>query len=372
MHAERLNTIARRTVAAYQAAQVTQKTAEIIRAAEQRFGNPSERAHDTELANAIKAQRAAINGLDLNLFPPTWRKMLAELGLGLLLPDELRAQAEPVIQSLLVEPDAIEKLRELNKSVAQMVGKLEQLRTAFVALDLGDDELFTNEVEFDVAMPREAIDDQLDGFRKELAQLNTQLLVLSSVAIHPPEKLTINSVSTNDFSLAININIDLGEIITVSLVALATMRLGYRKIINALKVDDLKDAPEEIMAPMKAWANGYVKDEIAKIVARLPTECPQSIDPVALNQHSNAVRAALEYIEERQERGFNMDVRVGPPDEAVDSENPPTDAAAALIQAKRARLQEIADRSAHLKVLEAQTVPILSLTDGSAPPTADT
>ena len=86
----------------------------------------------------------------------------------------------------------------------------------------------------------------------------------------------------------------------------------------------------------------------------------KAVDPAKLEAQQGPVHAALAYIEEKQEKGFNMDVRAG---ERVPEEDPAAldDAQHAALTERSARLRLITERSAQLKVLERQSAPILSL-----------
>jgi Tfp pilus assembly protein PilE len=108
--------------------------------------------------------------------------------------------------------------------------------------------------------------------------------------------------------------------------------------------------------------NQYVKTEISALIDRLPSDCPHAVNVEKLKVNRTQVQSALEYLAEKQERGFNMDVRAGEPVES------PTEVEAETAELKRIqkesrRLREITRKSAEMKVLERQAAPILTLTN---------
>jgi hypothetical protein len=361
VHAERLNAIAREIVEAFDRHEILPAFDDVLSAIGERLGNPGDRSLDERISAMTRTLFERLDRLELRNFPPTWRKIMTELGLGDLEPDVIRTAIENAFNTRLVDSDFEQALQKIRSSVASKLENIRKMRAGLEAVGIGVDDLDGGKVEFDVAMPRESIDDSLGGFNKELATLNRQLLVLASVAIDSSATLRINSIATNDFSVALNINVDLGEIVAFILVALSAMRIGYRSKLDVIKNSALKDLPEPIREQIDIWARGYIKEEIAKIVSRLPDECPQSVDREKLESNKGPVGAALEYIEAKQERGFNMDVRVGAleapreaaPDEDVEKRE--------QIERLRARLAAIAKRSAELKVLERQSHPILEI-----------
>ncbi|HEY2069608.1 MAG TPA: hypothetical protein VGG48_08655 [Rhizomicrobium sp.] len=360
MHAERLRTIAARTLAAFSDAGITSSFEALIATVRRRLSNPADPAIDTEVSTRVKELLTAIEGLEVANFPPTWRKLMSELRLDILFPESLREMVEIAFSNRRVDSDLLTTLEAVNHGVGESLEQLQLLLRGLEAVGISEDVVPRGEIEFDVAMPRESIDDNLSGINKEFNNLNRQLLVLAEICKQAPPPLRVNSISTNDFTVALNINIDLGEIIAFVLVALTSMRLGYQSKFDALKQDAFKDLPREIFDQMKAWANGYVKEEISKIVDRLPDACPESVSTEKLEAQKGPVRAALEYIEEKQEAGFNMEVRVGDPPTGGDGQD---EGRAAELAQINARLIEIAKNVAQLKVLERQTTPILSLTD---------
>lgn len=233
------------------------------------------------------------------------------------------------------------------------------------ALDLigvGTDDLDPEQVEFDVAMPRESIADDVGGFGKLLTQLNKELLVLTQILPEPGPTLTINSISTNDFSVAVNFDLNLADIVLFILLGLGVARARAKTALDTLSSDALKGLPENIISLSRDWAKQLIKDEIEKIIDRLPVECADSVDAQKLENQKAPVRAAIEWIESKQEIGFNMDVRSGEAPSAPDAETPEEQPDLAL-SAKREKFLRIAERATQLKVIERQSEPILSIED---------
>src|SRR5262249_26779203 len=148
------------------------------------------------------------------------------------------------------------------------------------------------------------------------------------------ETFRINSVSTNDFTVALNIDINIGEILIGALLGLSLARAAARKAIDALKSPNLEALPPNILEQAMTWAKDSLKGEIVKLAHSLADLCPDAVDRAKLEQQLGPVISALEYLEKNVEKGFNMDVRVGPSSTApeVDDEQE---------NAERIRLEEL-------------------------------
>ncbi len=362
MHAERLFSIIKEISRSYEEESIVPLLDKIISAVNSRISQPGERQFDEQISAAIQALFRALDHSTIHNFSVTWRKIIQELNLNDLLPDTVRSNVENAFSTRLVDSDFLKSLEKIKKQIAKKLSGIDQLKDGFQSVGIHDDELEPEEIEFDVMMPRESINDQLGGFGKELALLNKELMVISNITKNPNQHLRINSISTNDFSLAINIDINLGEVLAAILFGLTIMKNHYRSKVDVVR-DKLSDLPTDLLNGINAWANQYVKAEISNLIDKLPTQCAESVDREKLNNLRGQVQAALEYLAENQDKGFNMDVRVGEPDDDEADADPDADeVTVARIELARNRLRAIAEKSAEMKVIERQSTPILSLT----------
>jgi hypothetical protein len=360
MHAERLYSIIQKISHSFGEAQIGVEFDKLINSVNNRISNPADRQLDEQISSEVKFLFAALDNSEMREFPATWRKSIQDLDLGILLPENIRAAVETALSNRIVDSDLLKSLETLRTKIFEKLGALDQLQSGFRAIGFKDDELQPREVEFDVMMPRESINDQLNGFNKELGHLNRELQVLSAIAKNPGNLFKINSISTNDFSLALNINIDLGQILITVLLGLVVIQNGYRSKADIIG-KNLSDLPENLLSGFRDWVNQYVKTEIGTLIDRLPTECPDAVDTEKLLAIKMQVQGALEYLAEKQEKGFNMDVRTGAPPE-IPNEVEAETAELKKIQRESRRLREITRKSAEMKVLERQSTPILNLT----------
>jgi len=361
MHSERLFSIIKRITKAYGEGGIVPDLDSLIAAVNSRISQPADRQFDEQISSISKSLFEKLDKSPMHEFPATWRKIIQELDLSILLPDQVRVGIEKAFETRLVDSDLLSGLQALKKSIAKKLDGANQLQRGFQAVGIEDDELGPGEVEFDIMMPRESIADQLPGFTKELGRLSTQMQVIASVAKSRQQSFTINSISTNDFSLAINIDLNLGEILAAILLGLTVIQSNYRSKADIIK-NGLSDLPAKLLESFKEWANQYVKDEIGKLIERLPAECPDAVDAEKLLNNKVPLQAALEYLSEGQEKGFNMDVRAGLPTMEQPDGTASPDRILEL-EKEASRIRAITEKSAQMNVLERQTAPILSLTN---------
>ena len=161
MHAERLNSIVSEAVDSFEREGILAHLNTLIADVNERLSNPAERSFDENISRDTKVLFAALDRLSIGQFPPTWRKIMRELHMEILAPDVIRAEVEQAFASRLVDSDFAKALVSLRERVGMRLEKITTLRNAFRSADIGTDELAAGEVAFDVAMPRESINDSL-------------------------------------------------------------------------------------------------------------------------------------------------------------------------------------------------------------------
>lgn len=362
MHAERLNYLARQILETYDGQGVIDKLNHLINMINNRISNPNDRNWDERTGEAVKSLLGALGALGIDKLPPVSRKLMSEINLDTLFPDTIRAEIDSAFKNQVVWSDLARDVNALRDRVVNAIQHLRQLREGLVAVGITEDALRPGEIEFDAAMPREAINDRLGGFSKALSQLNIELTVLSRIAEDESSDLRINSISTNDFTVALNINVDLGQIVQCILLGLIYVRLGYRKQIDALKSDTLQALPKELMDQALTWARSTLDADIQKLVDTLPEQAPGSVDRGKLQANRGAVIEAVKYMHDKQELGFNMEVRAGDPvpEEGGDAAEDGAQVVAA-IQERNEKIRLISAKAAELKVIKASSTPVLSL-----------
>ncbi len=256
-------------------------------------------------------------------------------------------------------------MEELKRQIADKHGSLAHIQQGFQNLGIKGDELDPDELELNIVMPRKSIDDQLSGFKKELDELDKQLRVISSICKSDIGSFKIKSISTNDFSFSLDINIDLAEVLLYVLVYLHVARTNFAEKMEALETN-FSDLPEELFDRFKKFVRDTTERKISEAIEQMEKgQCDQAVDSNKLSQQKGPVSAALLYLAKLLERGFNIDVRVGEPPEEEASKEGETEEVERL-RARNERLRAIGRRAAELRVIERQSEPILSLEDSSS------
>lgn len=364
MHAERIFSVINELISDAAETRYSNLIDILIAAVAKRLKDPGNQQFDEEVSSAATNLFEQLLKSRTHTFTPTWRKLIHELGLSVLLSENIRMHVDEAFETRLVDSNLKTSLEELKRQITKKHQSLAQLSEGFQTLGIKDDELEPDEVELNISMPRKSIDDQLDGFKKELDELNKQLRVISEICKTDPAPFKIRSISTNDFSLSLDISVDLAEVLLYVLVYLHAARIDLVGKFAALD-DKFSDLPKDLLDQLKKFANDTTRRKIKEAIEQMAENCKQAVDSDKLDQQKGPVTAALSYLAKRLERGFNIDVRVGEHPEEEEEPEEATTPEISRLRAHKERLRGIGRRVANLKIIERQRNPILSLEDSS-------
>lgn len=365
MHAERILSVTNELISDATETKYLELLGALIAAVDKRITQPDQPNFDQAVSNAATKLFENLENSRTQTFTPTWRKLIQELGLSVLLSENIRKRVDEAFQIRLVDSNLKTSLEELKREITDKHRSLAQIQQGFQSLGIKGDELDPDELELNIVMPRKSIDDQLSGFKKELDELDKQLRVISSICKNDVGSFKIRSISTNDFSFSLDINIDLADVLLYVLVYLHVARTDFVKKMEALETD-FSDLPRELLDSFKKFARDTTKRKISEVIEEMEKgECDQAVDSSKLSQQKGPVSAALYYLAKLLERGFNIDVRVGEPPEEEAPEEGQTEGLERL-RTRNERLRAIGRKAAELRVIERQSEPILSIEDSSS------
>lgn len=296
----------------------------------------------------------------VNSFSPTWRQVLDEIGAtdltGVALAESIR---ESFSRNQITASVAQQELQGYLNELQQFSTGLDQTLAGLHALKIGREDLDPGQCELGVLVPRVFLDNQLDRFASELAELNQIFGVFSEVATGSRPGFEIKTISSTDLSVYLGVEPFVGACVATCverIVALYKQLLEIRKIQADL---DRIGVEKKSRKGLEDHANGVMDNGIEKLVKEVMTEYMPKGEAGRKHELSIELKFAMKKIANRIDRGFNIEVRMQEPDvEAEDPENA-TPEEKALIAA-HAKVSEAAQTMQFLKV---DGEPILQLAE---------
>lgn len=318
MNAERLHAIA---VALHKEMVATQTVAQIealCSSLQQVLQQNNHPQFQENLANNLKKIYSSLSVCPSENFSPAWKQLLSEMGGTPFFGLSLKATVEEVFQRNQITPAvALKELQELSQKLRGFQQALDQILAAFKQFRIGNEKLEPGECEIGMLIPREAVDNNLNGFAHELKELIFVLNTFSEVATGKPDELSIKTISSTDLTVYLHAHAPFAACLAVAverIVALYKQLLEIKKIRSELLKQGV---PDKQTAGIEEYANNAMENGIETLTLELLEKYHHGKDGPRKNELANGIRVSLNRIANRIDRGYNIEVRVEPLKEDV-------------------------------------------------------
>lgn len=319
---------------------------------------PQEPTYQQQVSTALQ-QLAEARG---HAFPPTWEQALEELGIQGLLGQQLVDAVREIFERNQITPSvALEEIQALTGRLEATVAALDQLLAALSHFRVGSEDLDAGEAEVGILIPRDVIDNELGQLGGEFVELQKLLRPFLEVATGSRPAVEVRAISSTDFGVFLDIAPEAAAFIAVAVervVALYKTLLEVRTLRQGLRDQGVPDAS---LVGVDEHANEHMTTGIATAVDEL-VDSKTGIESGRKNELKTELRWALNAFANRIDKGYNIDVRAGEP-EQTDTD---ADADGASVDELAKAFRLIADVSPGLRFINRSGDPILSLPEGPA------
>lgn len=321
MNAERLHAIA----TALRKEMTTCKTVAIIEelcsSLEQVLQQSNHPHYQEQLANSLKKVYSSLSVCPTDSFSPAWKQLLSEMGGTLFFGLSLKATVEEIFHRNQITPAvALKELQEVSKKLNAFQQALDQILAAFKQFEIGNEKLEPGQCEIGILIPRDAVDNSLNGFAKELKELIFVLNAFSEVATGKPDELSIKTISSSDLTVYLDAPVPFAACLAIAIeriVALYKQLLEIKKIRGELLKQGV---PDKQTAGIEEHANTMMDSGIETLTVELLEKYHPGKDGHRKNELGNALRVSLNRIANRIDRGYSIEVRVEALKAAPDTE----------------------------------------------------
>lgn len=320
----------------------------------QAIGQQSNANTQQNLVSARDSFYSAVTGTLSDSFAPAWRRILVEMGGEELFGNNLRQRVQQILADNQMTPlVAHQSLQEILTKLQAFRDALDRVVAAFAHFEVGSEELAPGEAEITLLIPRDAVHERLGDFADELEEMKFILNTFSEVATGRIDDLKIRTISSTDLMVYLAAVPKLGAIVAKVVDFIVTQ---YKKILDIKKLQqeiERLELPDEISAKTKEHANTRMEAEIETFTVEIMNQYTVVTDDGRRHELTTQVRIALNKIANRVDRGFNFEVRIEPPKDAIKE-------ADKAEEVKRA-VQAIQAASVNMQYLKSEGPPILAL-----------
>lgn len=291
-------------------------------------------------------------------FTLSWRKVLISLDMDLFLADKIEEHVSALFFEYKIDTQLNAGLSELHQKLVTNFQSINEIVNGFNKISIGRDDLDTGEIELSIGMPKKIFDGDFRLFNKELNKIDVQIIQISELLKNPDRNFNVRNISSNDFTVALNINIDLAEVILLIIAGVQISLLNLKTKEKAL--EDLKGLPSKIQADIKKWVTETITTDIDDIIDRIKIECKDTVDVRKIdNNKSSLIKCIMKYVQYIQ-NDVLFDIRAG----LIDIDDSENDEGQETLKDKSidvSRLERLQQSTNELQLLQKQQNQILMI-----------
>lgn len=215
-----------------------------------------------------------------------------------------------------------------------------------------------DEFEFTISIPREAVNNELDDFGRELTRLDKLLGVFSEMATGSRSDFKIKSISSSDLTVVLH---SVPAVAILIVTSLERLTAAYERMLNIIHLHrQLKESkvPDGMIRDMEKFTQKTLREEIQKASKEIESNLLKKVDAGRRLELRTELKRALEEIISRFDRGYVFDVR-GPEPTGADSEG--DDAPDQQTNSPAWVRRVVAEKRELLKYFKAEDEPVLGL-----------
>ena len=321
------------------------------------INQPNQPPHQDAFGEARQRLERALAQSETNSFSPTWRELLVETGMWDLTGNRLSARIDAIFASnKITQAAGVKHIAALQAEVENLANSLSNLLGAFSRFSIGKNDLAAGECEIGILIPRPFVRSQLEALGHELESLSKIFGVFQELAEGGRQGFKVRTISTSDFLVFLEAHQATCACIAIAIeriVALYKQLLEIKELRSKLKAQGVKEAA---LAGVSEHAEALMERGVTETASKMMGEYGRDDSSGRNHELEIELKFSLKRIASRIDRGFNFEVRIGPP---VTDEVPGSD------QAKQRATIDSATST--LQFLKLEGEPILNLEEGRPP-----
>lgn len=334
-----------------------------IQSLQNQINQPQQPSYQQQLSNHLSNLYSNLDSSPVDGFSPAWRDALEELGIADQFGARLQESVRDIFEKNQITPQtAFQELQKIHKDISDTESNLSGLVNALEYFGVGEDTLARNECEVGIIVPRSYVDDNLKKFGSELVELEKLLLVFSELATGQREPTSIRQISSSELSVFLDYIPEIGACIAIAVERIVAL---YKQLLEIKKLkQDLvtQHVPEDKLSGIDDYALSIVSPKLDELANELMEKYGDHLDPGRKNEVSIEVRHSLSKLANRIDRGFNIELRVSPPDKKNNSNEDQN-----VDEGQSAAIQQIMKSAANIQHLGQKGEPVLFLPENDPP-----
>jgi hypothetical protein len=288
----------------------------------------------------------------INDFSPSWKERLKEIGFEGLYGNELADKIEGIFSNNQITLSvAYQEVVNIHQKLSSLVKCVNQLVNNLKTLNIGFEKLQDGQSEFEILIPRMAINQDIEQFADEIIEIKKIIDDFNELIIGSRPEIKLKTIASSDYSILLDIlpSVGFGLLTTINLIIITYQSiLEIKKHHKELKTQGV---PDDDLKGIENYANNKMADSISQGVNDLIETYASKMEKGRKSELSIAINMSMNKLSNRIDSGYNFDVRFS--DEKIDEEMNEKD--------KEKERQQIRDMSKNLKFMNLSGEKILCL-----------
>lgn len=310
MRAELLNQVFKAVLQDYELLQLENIFSEAVQSIES-WGNDSTRKNAEEnFSDFFVELQKTLSISQTREFSPHWRSLMSEIKIDILLADNLATRLDDLSSQKMTVADFVNEVRSLFDQFQNCVNSIKLTASGFNRLGVGADIIARGDCELNFIVPRNGTVINLKKFIDDLQTINYHLATFSDLLGEEDRQFSIKNISSMDYSVVLDIDIDLGVLIVSTLEPLReSLQILDKK--RAL-IEELNDLPKQILADIRTWSDSLIDKSIQDALTNLDPflSILRENDAGRGQEITNRLKRALRDIAAFWDEGYFIEVRV--------------------------------------------------------------
>jgi hypothetical protein len=317
MNVEVLNTICLSFIDELNKTNIVNLLAQLSSHMQNMIDNPQYSQYQQNVSQTKMSLISELNKTRINDFSPFWKENLKEIGFEGLLGNELADKIEKIFANNQITMSiAYQEIAEIYQKLSSLVTCITQLSDNLKKLNIGIEKLQNGQSEFEVLIPRVAIEQDLKQFSDEILEIKKIIDDFNELIIGSRPDIRLKTIASTDYSILLDILPKVGfGLLTV----ISSIVITYKTILDIRKHHkELKDqgVPAEALEGIADYANNMMTDSISQSVTELINKYALNMEKGRKNELLISVKMSMNKLSNRIDSGYNFDVRFS--DENVD------------------------------------------------------
>lgn len=318
-------------------------------AALEQFTQTRSESHVADFRAKLTAALSSADDVEPELLQPYAQQVISDLGLGPLLPPEVRRTVDALVSRHGFDSAALsDAIRKQAKTYGARIAHVKQLDASLRGLSAEYTEVESERAEVGLLLPREAVGDKLPDLSKEFDKLSYLARAVNELTGQPDYDSRVVTISSSWWQIFLDIPVEQIALWTFAIERIVALFKSNLEIKNLQKQLGEREIPESILKAISDEVDKKVAAELQTIAHDIVQQFGKIEEPGRRNEVETQLRQGLNYLARRMNQGAQVELNVGVPEEP---EDPPVPEGSEPDQTLLAANQQLRQRIAHLRSL---------------------